>query len=71
MDIVDVIKQLPEGYISDLKIEDIPDSACSEIDIFIGDSNDGGSNTQVSSSPLPRELVRHTSSNEPSSSLLS
>ena len=56
-----MIKQLPDGYISDLKIEDIPDSAVSEIDIMIGDSNDGGSNTRVESSPLPRELQKYDS----------
>jgi hypothetical protein len=59
---------LPDGYISDLKIEDIPDSAVSEIDIMIGDSNDGGSNTRISDSPLPRELQKFDSG--PQNSLL-
>lgn len=58
-EIYDVIKNLPDGYFSDLRVEDIPDSAVSEIDIMIGDSNDG-SNKDMSS-PAPRELQRFAS----------
>lgn len=40
VDIESLIKEIPDGYISALRIEDIPDSGVSDVDIE--ESNDGG-----------------------------
>lgn len=57
-----LIKDIPNGYISALRIEEIPDSGVSDVDIE--ESNDGGS---MKSGPQPRELQRMQSTNSQTS----
>lgn len=38
-DMMDLIRNIADGYISDLRLEDIPDSACSDVEINTNEKN--------------------------------